>query len=131
LAHSLSKNRQYQLKYKTLSELLTELIEPITTLLSIMDGVNRDFKELQNINGKYADDFWNRVQGHSFPVDSKHNWQSFVIEAVKRRKEQKLTQEQLAVLAGVSKPTLNSFEQGKTNIKLDSALKILKVLGLA
>ncbi|NCC20912.1 MAG: XRE family transcriptional regulator [Alphaproteobacteria bacterium] len=59
------------------------------------------------------------------------SWQGFVEEAVRRRKEQKLTQEQLAVLAGVSKPTLNSFEQGKTTIKLDSALKILKVLGLA
>ena len=58
------------------------------------------------------------------------NWQSLVIEAVKRRKEQGLTQEQMAVLAGVSKPTLNSFEQGKTNIRLDSALKILKMLGL-
>ncbi len=58
------------------------------------------------------------------------NWQNLVEEAVKRRKEQKLTQEQLAVLAGVSKPTLNSFEQGKTSIKLDSAIKILKVLGL-
>lgn len=59
------------------------------------------------------------------------NWQGFVEEAVRRRKEQKLTQEQLAVLAGVSKPTQNSFEQGKTTIRLDSALKILKVLGLA
>lgn len=59
------------------------------------------------------------------------NWQDFIEEAVKRRKEQKLTQEQLAVLAEVSKPTLNSFEQGKTTIKLESALKILKVLGLA
>ncbi|PCH99929.1 MAG: transcriptional regulator [Alphaproteobacteria bacterium] len=58
------------------------------------------------------------------------NWQDLIIEAVKRRKEQKLTQEQLSVLAGISKPTLNSFEQGKTSIKLDSALKILKVLGL-
>lgn len=58
------------------------------------------------------------------------NWQGFVEEAIKRRKEQGLTQEQLAVLAGVSKPTLNSFEQGKTNIKLDSAFKILSVLGL-
>ena len=58
------------------------------------------------------------------------DWQSFVVEAIKRRKEQKFTQEQLAILAEVSKPTLNSFEQGKTNIKLDSALKILKVLGL-
>lgn len=59
------------------------------------------------------------------------DWQSFVVEAVKRRKEQRLTQEQLAVLAGVSKPTLNSFEQGKTNLRLDSAIKILKMLGLA
>ena len=58
------------------------------------------------------------------------NWQDLISEAVKRRKEQKLTQEQLSVLAGISKPTLNSFEQGKTNIKLSSAIKILKVLRL-
>jgi hypothetical protein len=45
------------------------------------------------------------------------DWQGFVTEAVKRRKEMKLT--------------LNSFEQGKTNIKLDNALKILTMLGLA
>ncbi|MCY4207244.1 MAG: helix-turn-helix transcriptional regulator [Roseovarius sp.] len=59
------------------------------------------------------------------------NWQGVVQEAVRRRKEQKLTQEQLAVLAGVSKPTLNGFEQGKTNIRLDNALKILGMLGLS
>jgi DNA-binding XRE family transcriptional regulator len=59
------------------------------------------------------------------------DWQGFVSEAVKRRKEMKLTQEEFALLAGVSKPTLNSFEQGKTNIKLDNALKILIMLGLA
>lgn len=58
------------------------------------------------------------------------NWSGLVEEAVRRRKEQRLTQEQLAILAGVSKPTLNGFEQGKTTIKLDSALKILKMLGL-
>ncbi len=59
------------------------------------------------------------------------DWQSFVQEAVKRRKEQRLSQEQLSVLAGVSKPTLNHFEQGKTSIRLDSAMKILKSLGMA
>lgn len=59
------------------------------------------------------------------------NWSGLVEEAIKRRKEQKLTQEQLAVLAGVSKPTLNSFEQSKTTIKLDSAIKILRMLGLS
>ncbi|NNM60426.1 MAG: helix-turn-helix transcriptional regulator [Legionellales bacterium] len=58
------------------------------------------------------------------------NWPDLVKEAVNRRKEQHLTQEQLAVLANVSKPTLNNFERGKTTITLDSALKILRTLGL-
>jgi transcriptional regulator with XRE-family HTH domain len=58
------------------------------------------------------------------------DWQGFVNEAVKRRKEMKLTQEEFALLVGISKPTLNSFEQGKTNIKLDNVLKILTMLGL-
>ena len=59
------------------------------------------------------------------------DWQDIVREAVKRRREQRLTQNQLAVLAGVSKPTLNRFERGGTAIRLDSVLKILRVLGLA
>lgn len=59
------------------------------------------------------------------------NWEEIIIEAIKRRKEQNLTQEQLAILAGVSKPTLNRLEQRKINITLDNALKILHTLGLA
>lgn len=59
------------------------------------------------------------------------NWEALVAEAIKRRKEQRLTQKQMAVLVGLSGPTVNSFEQGKTTITLDSALKILKALGLA
>jgi len=59
------------------------------------------------------------------------NWQSLIEEAIKRRKEQHLTQERLAVLAGVSKPTLNAFEQGKINITLENTIKILRVLGMA
>lgn len=59
------------------------------------------------------------------------NWPDLVKEAVRRRKEERLTQTQLAILVGVSKPTLNSFEQGKTNITLDNALKILRMLGLS
>lgn len=58
------------------------------------------------------------------------NWPGIVAEAIKRRKQQHLTQEQLAVLCGVSKPTLNNFEQGRTNITLDSVLKILGNLDL-
>lgn len=59
------------------------------------------------------------------------DWQSLVEEAVKRRKEQKLTQKKLAVLAGVSGPTVNAFEQQKTSITLESALKIFRCLGMA
>lgn len=62
--------------------------------------------------------------------DIRLNWSDIISEAVKRRKLQGLTQEQLAILARVSKPTLNSFEQRKTTITLENALKILKVLGL-
>lgn len=58
------------------------------------------------------------------------NWSELICEAIKRRKLQGLTQKQIAILAGVSKPTLNSFEQGKTTITLVNALKILRVLGL-
>ena len=59
------------------------------------------------------------------------DWQELVDEAVIRRKQQRLTQKKLAILAGVSKPMLNAFEQGKTNITLENAIKILRLLGLA
>ncbi len=62
--------------------------------------------------------------------DIRLNWQLLVEEAVRRRKEQRLTQEQLAILAGVSKPTLNRFEQGAMTISVDRAVKILRMLGL-
>lgn len=58
------------------------------------------------------------------------NWPALVEEAIKRRKEQNLSQEKLAIIARVSKPTVSSFEQCRSNITLASALKILKILGL-
>jgi transcriptional regulator with XRE-family HTH domain len=58
------------------------------------------------------------------------NWSDLVNEAISRRKSLGLTQEQMAILAQVSKPTLNSFEQGRTTITLANALKILKSLAL-
>ena len=63
--------------------------------------------------------------------DIRLDWPKIVAEAIRRRKEQGLTQEQLAILCGVSKPTVNNFEQGKTTLSLDSILKILGPLGLA
>ena len=58
------------------------------------------------------------------------DWQEIVKEAISRRKQQKLTQKQLAVLAGVSGPTVNSFEQSRLTVTLESAFKILRCLGL-
>jgi DNA-binding XRE family transcriptional regulator len=59
------------------------------------------------------------------------DWQGFVKEAVKRRKEGRITQKQLALLAGVSKPTVVNFEKGDLGISLSNAIKILKASGLA
>ena len=41
-----------------------------------------------------------------------------------------MTQKQLAVLAGVSGPTVNRFERKGGNITLKSAFAILRLLGL-
>lgn len=59
------------------------------------------------------------------------NWPDIVQNAVAVRKQNGFTQEQLALLADVSKPTLNHFEQGRTTVTLKNALKILSALGLA
>lgn len=58
------------------------------------------------------------------------DWPKLVETAVARRKAQGLTQAQLAVLCGISKPTLNAFEQYKTTLSVENALIILQMLGL-
>ena len=57
-------------------------------------------------------------------------WRLFVEEAIKRRKEQKISQRRLAAIAGVSQPTVSRFEQQNGDIQLSSAMKILDALGL-
>ncbi|MBI3366840.1 helix-turn-helix transcriptional regulator [Candidatus Roizmanbacteria bacterium] len=58
------------------------------------------------------------------------DWKALVKEAIRRRKSEKITQKQLAMLAGVSGPTVTRFERQEENITLKSALAILKMLGL-
>jgi transcriptional regulator with XRE-family HTH domain len=58
------------------------------------------------------------------------NWQFIVEEAKERRKAQRITQEKLGKLAGVSTPTISRFESGGENIELSSVLNILQVLGM-
>lgn len=58
------------------------------------------------------------------------NWPAIVEEAKQRRKSQRLTQQHLAKLAGVSTPTVSRFESGEKDIQLSSVTSILRVLGM-
>ena len=58
------------------------------------------------------------------------NWNLLVEEAIRRRKERKISQRRLAAIAEVSQPTVSRFEQRKDDIQLSSAIKILSTLGL-
>ncbi len=62
----------------------------------------------------------------NIPLD----WPSLVNEAVLRRKQQRLTQKDLAIIAKVSKPTIVKFEKQSGNITMDAAFAILRALGL-
>ena len=45
------------------------------------------------------------------------DWENLVKEAVSLRKEEGLTQRDLAAIAGVTPPTVVKFEQGRTSIR--------------
>lgn len=61
-----------------------------------------------------------------WPLD----WRELVDEAVRRRKAEGHTQRSLAALAGVSVPTLISFERGDIRLRLEKVFDILDALGL-
>lgn len=61
-----------------------------------------------------------------WPID----WRALVTEAIRRRKNEGLTQRSLAALAGVSVPTVNAFEQGEINLRFERIVAILDTLGL-
>lgn len=63
-------------------------------------------------------------------IDRPIDWRAVVDEAIRRRKEDKLSQRDLAALAGVSVPTVNSFEKGETRLRFDRVVAILDALGL-
>lgn len=60
----------------------------------------------------------------------KFSWEELVKRAVQRRRELGFTQKRLSLLANVSTPTISRFENNNDDIKLSSALAILKVLGI-
>lgn len=58
------------------------------------------------------------------------NWQTLIAEALRRRKEERLTQRQHAALASVSIPTIVAFDRGEHTLSLNKAFDILRVVGL-
>jgi transcriptional regulator with XRE-family HTH domain len=62
--------------------------------------------------------------------DWQFDWEEIVAAALRRRKEQKLTQRRLAAIANVSLPTVVRFEKLGRDIQLSSVLAILNALGM-
>ncbi len=58
------------------------------------------------------------------------NWNAYVVETLRRRKLEKLTQKTHAALADVCVPTMYAFEKGDLSLSLKTAFKIMKVVGL-
>ena len=65
-------------------------------------------------------------RGIAPPLD----WCALVAEAIRRRKEEKLTQRAHAALANVSIPTIVAFDHGERTLTLAKAFDILRVVGL-
>ncbi|SLK11550.1 helix-turn-helix domain-containing protein [Novosphingobium mathurense] len=63
-------------------------------------------------------------------TDRSIDWRATVDEAIRRRKEEGLSQRSLAALAGVSLPTVNAFEQGQINLRFERVIAILEALDL-
>ncbi|MCR4376539.1 MAG: helix-turn-helix domain-containing protein [Rhodospirillales bacterium] len=58
------------------------------------------------------------------------DWPSIVDEALKRRRDEGLTQKEHAAIAGVSIPTIIAFDRKQTRLSLNKAMDILRVVGL-
>jgi len=58
------------------------------------------------------------------------DWNRIVDEAIGVRKSERLTQRDMASLAGVSLPTIVKFEKKSRSIQLEKAEQILRALGL-
>jgi transcriptional regulator with XRE-family HTH domain len=58
------------------------------------------------------------------------NWPALVAEAIRRRKEEKMTQKEHAALASVSIPTMIAFDRAELTLSLGKAIDILRVVGL-
>jgi transcriptional regulator with XRE-family HTH domain len=58
------------------------------------------------------------------------NWQEIVTQAKSIRKQQGLTQKEHAAMAGVSVPTMISFDRAEKTLSIEKVLDILNVVGM-
>lgn len=65
-----------------------------------------------------------------YVIASPLRMQSLIQETLRRRKAEKITQKQHALLAGVSVPTIKRFEDGDTSLTMQKIIDILSVVGL-
>ena len=59
-----------------------------------------------------------------------YNYELFIEEAKKIRKDKGLTQARLATLVGKTTATISRFETGEKDIRVSTALDIARVLGM-
>lgn len=66
-----------------------------------------------------------------YPIQNKYpiNWTHVIQEAKATRLKERMNQEEVATLAGISIRIVSNFENNK-DVKLSSAIKILSILGL-
>lgn len=84
------------------------------------------------VNKKYVgssfDDFLKESYSKS-EIELKNRKADFIIELIKTRKEQLLTQKQLEQLTGIKQPTIAKIEREMTNPSLENVLKLLNAMG--
>ncbi|AND80492.1 helix-turn-helix domain-containing protein [Streptococcus pantholopis] len=75
---------------------------------------------------------WQEVQQDLFTAEERRESDlrvAVMLELIKARQEQGISQKKLEELSGVSQPVIARMESGKTSPQLDTVLKVLASLG--
>lgn len=75
---------------------------------------------------------WQEVQQELFTPEERRESDlrvAVMLELIKARQEQGISQKKLEELSGVSQPVIARMESGKTSPQLDTVLKVLASLG--
>src|SRR3546814_9807800 len=86
-------------------------------------AAGRVYQPLQRDRGE-------RMRAPSGPIASPLDWPRLVDEAMRRRRAESLTQKEHAALAGVSVPTMVSFDRKALTTSLARAIANMRVVGL-